>query len=194
MATLSNKTALVTGASRGIGRATAEALASWGARHRSLRPRSSGGGRTCRRNSRGRRICGSSAGGPLDAGRGRRARKAGSRDRRPAAGYLRVQCRHLEGRRDRGTDDRRLRQPVRHECPQSVLSREGVAAALPRGIEHHRRLLPGCSYCTRQSRATGRAITPCLLSHERSAGNAGQALGCACSGRAASASTPSLRE
>ena len=144
MASLANKTALVTGASRGIGRATAEALAKVGAHLIVHYGRSaSGGGRTCGRNSRGRWICGCGAGGPLDAGRGRRARQAGSRDRRPAAGHLRVQCRRLEGRRDRGTHDRRLRQPVRHECPQSVLSREGVAAAVPRGVEHHRRLLAG---------------------------------------------------
>jgi hypothetical protein len=61
---------------------------------------------------------------------------------------------------------------------RSVLSREGAAAALPRGIEYYRRLLPGCSCCTRQSWATGRAVTPCLRGHERSAGNVGQALGC----------------
>ena len=34
------------------------------------------------------------------------------------------------------------------------------------------------SYCTRQSWATGRAITPCLRSHERSPGIVGEALGC----------------
>jgi len=52
MATLTGKTALVTGASRGIGRASALALAAAGAPgSRALRPRHEGSRRCCRRDT-----------------------------------------------------------------------------------------------------------------------------------------------
>ena len=149
MASLANKTALVTGASRGIGRATAEALAKMGAHLIVHYGRSAA--------EAGALVAGiRAAGGSADAVQADLSTPEG-------AAALAKQVRALVGQRldifvaNAGVSKAAAIEEHTIEDfdnlfatnVRSPLSREGTAAALGRGVEHYRRLIAGRSCCTR---------------------------------------------
>jgi NAD(P)-dependent dehydrogenase (short-subunit alcohol dehydrogenase family) len=96
-----SKTALVTGASRGIGRATALALAEMGAHVLVHYGRSAQEAQSLVESIH-------SKGGRADAIRADRTGKGSSVHRRPAIGCARVQRWYLEGCNDQGSHGRRF--------------------------------------------------------------------------------------
>ena len=132
MTTLSGKTALVTGASRGIGRATALALAKAGAQVLVHYGRGAAEAEAVVAEI-------AAAGGRAEAlaadlaRRRRTSSQKGARHRRRTARHPCRQRRHIESRNDRGHDDRGFRPAVRRQRARAVLPRPATAADPRRG-------------------------------------------------------------
>ena len=129
MTMLSGKTALVTGASRGIGRATALALAEAGAQvlvHYGQRAGEAEA--VVARDPRRRRPRRGDRSRPQRARWAAQARQPGACHRRRPAGHPGRQCRHRQGGADRGDHRRGFRRPVRGQCPRALLPRAAAAA------------------------------------------------------------------
>jgi len=178
MASLVNKTALVTGASRGIGRATAEALAKMGARVIVHYGRSAAEADTLVAEIR-------AAGGSADAAQADLSAPGGAaalaeRVRAIVGQRLDIfvsnagvsKAAAIEGHTIEDFDDlfaTNVRSPFFLVKELLPLFREGSSIVVVTSLAA--RAAPG------QSLSTGRAVTPRLRSHERGAGNVGEALG-----------------